>query len=137
MNLLEHLVDVNAVGLLPPALLLLVALCNGLLSLAGLFGCLTRRLGWHVCGTTTCDAQKVLAQTRADTRISKYLCEAGCNPTVQVTQSLNSHWSTVARSVSAAGYIIPHEVGCGVANISRALKVVVGLYSNLHNVWTW
>ena len=48
VNLLEHLVDVDAVGFLPPALLLLVALSDRLLGLAGLFGSLSRGLGWHV-----------------------------------------------------------------------------------------
>ena len=41
VNLLEHLVDVDGVALLPPALLLLVALGNGLLGLAGLLGSLS------------------------------------------------------------------------------------------------
>ena len=51
VDLLEHLVDVDAVGFLPPALLLLVSLGNGLLGLTGLFGGLSRGLGWH--GETT------------------------------------------------------------------------------------
>ena len=38
VDLLQHLVDVDAVGLLPPALLLLVALGDRLLGLAGLLG---------------------------------------------------------------------------------------------------
>ena len=41
MDLLEHLVDVDAVGFLPPALLLLVALGDGFLGLTGLFGSLS------------------------------------------------------------------------------------------------
>ena len=38
MNLLEHLVDVDAVRLLPPAFLLLVALGDRFLGLTGLLG---------------------------------------------------------------------------------------------------
>ena len=48
MDLLENLVDVDAVRLLPPALLLLVALGDGLLGLAGLLGSLSGGLRWHV-----------------------------------------------------------------------------------------
>ena len=47
VDLLEHLVDVDAVGFLPPALLLLVSLGNGLLGLAGLLGSFTGGFGWH------------------------------------------------------------------------------------------
>ena len=47
VDLLEHLVDVDAVGFLPLALLLLVALGDGLLGLAGLFGSFSGGLGWH------------------------------------------------------------------------------------------
>jgi len=41
VNLLEHLVDVDAVRLLPPALLLLITLGDGLLGLSGLLGSLS------------------------------------------------------------------------------------------------
>ena len=47
VDLLEHFVNVDAVALLPPAFLLLVALCNGLLGLTGLLGGLSGGLGWH------------------------------------------------------------------------------------------
>ena len=47
MDLLEHLVDVDAVGFLPPSLLLLVTLSNGLLGLSGLLGGLSRSLRRH------------------------------------------------------------------------------------------
>ena len=47
VDLLEHLVDVDAVGFLPPALLLLVALGDRLLGLAGLLGSLSGGFGWH------------------------------------------------------------------------------------------
>ena len=49
VDLLEHLVDVDAVGFLPLALLLLVALGDGLLGLAGLLGGFTGGFGWHIC----------------------------------------------------------------------------------------
>ena len=48
VDLLQHLVDVDAVGLLPAALLLLITLGDGLLGLTGLFGSLSGGLGWHV-----------------------------------------------------------------------------------------
>ena len=48
MDLPEHLVDVEAVAFLPPALLLLVSLGNGLLGLACLLGGLSGSLGGHV-----------------------------------------------------------------------------------------
>ena len=48
VDLLQHLVDVDAVGLLPPALLLLVALGDRLLGLAGLLSSFSGSLGWHV-----------------------------------------------------------------------------------------
>ena len=47
VDLLQDFVDVDAVALLPPALLLLVALCNGLLGLTGLLGSLSGGFGWH------------------------------------------------------------------------------------------
>ena len=48
VDLLQHLVDVDGVGLLPLALLLLlVSLGNGLGSLARLGGSLSGGLGWH------------------------------------------------------------------------------------------
>ena len=50
VDLLEDLVDVDAVGFLPPALLLLVALGDRLLGLTGLLGCLSGGLGRHVGG---------------------------------------------------------------------------------------
>ena len=48
VDLLQHLVDVDAVGFLPAALLLLITLGDGLLGLTGLFGSLSGGLGWHV-----------------------------------------------------------------------------------------
>ncbi len=48
VDLFQHLVDVDCVALLPPALLLLVALGDVLLGLAGFFGGFTAGLGWHV-----------------------------------------------------------------------------------------
>ena len=48
VHLLQHLVDVDAVALLPPALLLLVALGDRFLGLTGLLGSLSGSLGWHV-----------------------------------------------------------------------------------------
>ena len=47
MDLFQHLVDVDSVGFLPPALLLLVSLHNSLLGLAGLLGWFTANFGWH------------------------------------------------------------------------------------------
>jgi len=47
VNLLEHLVDVDSVGLLPPLLLLLVTLGDVLLGLAGLLRSLASCLGSH------------------------------------------------------------------------------------------
>ena len=57
VHLLQHLVDVDAVALLPLALLLLVALGDGLLGLAGLLGGLSGGFGWH-------DAAELLAEGR-------------------------------------------------------------------------
>ena len=48
MDLLQHLVDVDGIGLLPLGLLLLVSLGDGLGSLAGLLGGLSGSLGGHV-----------------------------------------------------------------------------------------
>ena len=49
VHLLQHLVDVDGVGLLPLLLALLtVALGDVLRSLAGLLGGLSGGLGWHV-----------------------------------------------------------------------------------------
>ena len=48
MDLLQHLVDVNGVGLLPLAVLLLVSLGDVLLGLAGLLGSLSGGFGGHV-----------------------------------------------------------------------------------------
>ena len=48
VDLLQHLVDVDAVGLLPAALLLLITLGDRFLGLTGLFGSLSGGLGWHV-----------------------------------------------------------------------------------------
>ena len=48
MHLLQDLVDVDGVGLLPPAFPLLVTFGNVLLSLSGLFGGFTTGLGRHV-----------------------------------------------------------------------------------------
>ena len=49
VHLLQHLVDVDGVGLLASQLLLLlVALGDGLLGLAGLLGSLSRNFGGHV-----------------------------------------------------------------------------------------
>ena len=48
MDLLQHLVDVDGVGLLPSQLLLLlVSLVDGLGGLAGLLGSFSRNLWWH------------------------------------------------------------------------------------------
>lgn len=47
VNLLENLVDVDAIALLPAALLLLVALGDVLLSLAGLLRSFPRRFRCH------------------------------------------------------------------------------------------
>ena len=46
VNLFQHLVDVDAVALLPPLSLLLVANTGGL-CLTGLLGSLCANLGWH------------------------------------------------------------------------------------------
>ena len=48
MDLLEDLVDVDAVAFLPLALLFLIALGDGLLGLAGLLGGLSGGLGRHI-----------------------------------------------------------------------------------------
>ena len=49
MDLLQHLVDVDGIGLLPLSLLLfLVSLGDSLLGLARLFGSFSRGFGWHV-----------------------------------------------------------------------------------------
>lgn len=48
VHLLQHLVDVDAVALLPAALLLLITLGDRFLGLAGLLGGLSGGLGWHV-----------------------------------------------------------------------------------------
>ena len=48
VDLLQHLVDVDAVGLLPAALLLLITLGDRFLGLSGLLGSLSGGLGWHV-----------------------------------------------------------------------------------------
>lgn len=47
VDLLEHLVDVDAVGFLPLAFLLLIALGDGLLGLASLLGGLSGGFGRH------------------------------------------------------------------------------------------
>ena len=47
VDLLEHLVDVDSVGLLPALLLLLVSLGDVLLGLTGLLGSLSGNLGGH------------------------------------------------------------------------------------------
>jgi len=47
VDLLQHLVDVDGVALLPPALLLLVSLGDVLLGLAGFFRCLAACLRCH------------------------------------------------------------------------------------------
>ena len=47
MDLLQHLVDVDAVAFLPLALLLLIALGDGLLGFSGLLGGLSGGLWWH------------------------------------------------------------------------------------------
>ena len=49
VNLLQDLVDVDAVAFLPLAFLLLIALGDGLLGLAGLLGSLSGGLGRHDC----------------------------------------------------------------------------------------
>ena len=56
VDLLQHLVDVDGVGLLPLVpLLLLVALGDGLGGLAGLLGSFSRNFGRHVDGLVTSD----------------------------------------------------------------------------------
>ena len=50
VDLLQDLVDVDAVGFLPPALLLLITLGDRLLGLSGLLGGLSGGLGRHVEG---------------------------------------------------------------------------------------
>lgn len=52
MDLLQHLVDVDGVAFLPPALLFLVALRNILLSLSRFLGGLTAGFWWHFDGTS-------------------------------------------------------------------------------------
>ena len=47
MDLFQHFVNVNGVGLLPPALLLLVSLHDSLLGLAGLLGSLSAYFWGH------------------------------------------------------------------------------------------
>ena len=47
MDLLQHLVDVDAVRFLPPALLLLISLGNALLSFASFLSGLSGGLWWH------------------------------------------------------------------------------------------
>lgn len=47
MHLLQHLVDVDCVALLPPALLLLIGLGNVFLGLARFLGCFSASLRWH------------------------------------------------------------------------------------------
>lgn len=47
VHLLQHLVDVDRVALLPPALLLLVSLGDVLLGLSGFLRCLSAGLGCH------------------------------------------------------------------------------------------
>ena len=47
VDLFQHLVDVDCVALLPPALLLLISLGDVLLSLTGFLGSLAARLWWH------------------------------------------------------------------------------------------
>ena len=50
MDLFQHLVDVDSIGLLPLSLLLLlVSLGDGLLGLTRLLGSFSRGFGWHVC----------------------------------------------------------------------------------------
>jgi len=48
MYLFQHLVDVDRVTFLPPALLLLVALGNVLLGFSGLLGRFTAGFRWHL-----------------------------------------------------------------------------------------
>ena len=61
MDLLQHLVDVDCVGFLPPALLLLISLGDVLLGLTGLLGGFSTSFGWH-------DA----AESRDDISMSKF-----------------------------------------------------------------
>ena len=48
VDLLQHLVDVDSIGFLPFAVLLLVSLGDVLLGLSGLLGSLSRNFGGHV-----------------------------------------------------------------------------------------
>lgn len=57
VHLLQYLVDVDAVAFLPPALLLLVTLGNGLLGLSSLLGSLSGSFGRHG-GTVTRGAER-------------------------------------------------------------------------------
>ena len=63
VNLLQHLVDVDAVALLPLALLLLVALGDRLLGLAGLLGGLCGGFGWHVVDRSSLMTTTLLQMT--------------------------------------------------------------------------
>ena len=75
VDLLEHLVDVNAVGFLPPAFLLLVALGDGLLGLASLLGSLSGGFGWHTDVTLV---QFAITPTAIfDSNLSKAVAVAG------------------------------------------------------------
>ena len=68
VDLLQHLVDVDGVGLLPSLLLLLlVSLGDGLGGLAGLLGSFSRNLWWHV------DAMSCSAELMERVRSGGYL----------------------------------------------------------------
>lgn len=56
VHLLQHLVDVDGITFLPPALLLLVALADVLLGLAGLLGRFTAGFRWHDCDVAAATA---------------------------------------------------------------------------------
>ena len=75
VDLLQHLVDVDGVGLLPSQLLLLlVALVDCLGGLAGLLGGFSRNLGWHV------DAMSVAIRVTAMTHFRRLFTQTGVTP---------------------------------------------------------
>ena len=63
VDLLQHFVDVNGVALLPLALLLLVALGDVLLGLAGLLGCFTADFWGHFAFATCNQLGQILVTT--------------------------------------------------------------------------
>ena len=73
VDLLQHLVDVDGVGLLPSLLLLLlVSLGDGLGSLARLLGSFPRNLWWHV-DELSCSVE-LMERLRSGGYLSMFLC---------------------------------------------------------------